>query len=320
MFKRFLSNQNGQVAVIVSILIIAIVGMAAYVVDTGSIYETRRDLQTVADSAALAGAQELPENTSAAIQTAIDYAARNNVTISSDDITISRTYVDNDTISVRAEIPGLQMNFAQVLGRNSADVIAFAKAVIGSPTEYNGVVPWGLMEGNWVPGQQYTLKYGAPPPNSPGNFGALAIDGKGNSDYVDGIKFGTTTPISVGDWIDTKTGDMGSNTEIALDYRVTQEPDYIWNSFADLTVPWNGGYKLSRSDSQFVIIPVITSWPNGAHPTQIVEFVPFIITSYSGNPGHFEVNATFLSQALIITTGGIQGIQENGIRIIRLVR
>ena len=52
--------------------------MAALVIDVGSWYHAQRKLQTAADAAALAGAQELPTQPSTAHdRRAIDYAQRN---------------------------------------------------------------------------------------------------------------------------------------------------------------------------------------------------------------------------------------------------
>ena len=72
--KKNISNEKGQVVIIAALLIVSLLGMTALVVDVGSIYEERRQTQTVADAAALAGAQDLPENPGQAIQNAIIYA------------------------------------------------------------------------------------------------------------------------------------------------------------------------------------------------------------------------------------------------------
>ena len=72
--KRF-KSENGVVTVIVALSIVALMTVTALTIDVGSLYEERRFLQTVADSAALAGVQELPENVNAAIDKAIEYAS-----------------------------------------------------------------------------------------------------------------------------------------------------------------------------------------------------------------------------------------------------
>ncbi len=53
-------DESGQVLVFVAVILTVLVGMAALVVDVGSWYQAQRHLQTAADAAALAGAQELP--------------------------------------------------------------------------------------------------------------------------------------------------------------------------------------------------------------------------------------------------------------------
>ncbi len=60
--KKFFTGEKGAVVIIVAMFIVIFMLVTALVVDVGSLYEDRRWLQTVADSAALAGAQELPED------------------------------------------------------------------------------------------------------------------------------------------------------------------------------------------------------------------------------------------------------------------
>ena len=108
----------------------------------------------------LTGIQELPENPSSAIQSAIDYAAMQGVTLDSSDITISSTLAVDDTITVTASNPEKQLFFGWVFGRNDTPVGADATALVGMPSEFLGVVPWGVPEAEWAPGGNYTLKYG----------------------------------------------------------------------------------------------------------------------------------------------------------------
>jgi Flp pilus assembly protein TadG len=58
-------NDEGATAVIVAILIVVLIGLAAVVVDLGSLYTERARLSIAADAAALAAAQKLPDVTSA---------------------------------------------------------------------------------------------------------------------------------------------------------------------------------------------------------------------------------------------------------------
>ena len=55
-------NERGQSLVIIAIAFLALVAMAALIIDGGSLYLNRRNAQTAADAAALAGAHELCVN------------------------------------------------------------------------------------------------------------------------------------------------------------------------------------------------------------------------------------------------------------------
>ncbi len=52
-------EQSGAIAIIIAIMISVLIGFTAIAVDVGYLYEVRRQLQSAADAAALAGAQEL---------------------------------------------------------------------------------------------------------------------------------------------------------------------------------------------------------------------------------------------------------------------
>jgi Flp pilus assembly protein TadG len=74
---RNLTDERGAVAVITAILLVAMMGMAAIVVDVGSLYQERRILQNGADAAALAVAQTCAKVT-CDTPTAQTYANANN--------------------------------------------------------------------------------------------------------------------------------------------------------------------------------------------------------------------------------------------------
>ena len=71
-----LKHESGVVAVIVGICLFVFAVATALAIDVGSLFEDRRHIQTVADAAALAGAQELPEDPDGAIEKAINYSAK----------------------------------------------------------------------------------------------------------------------------------------------------------------------------------------------------------------------------------------------------
>ncbi len=309
--KSHFLKQNGQVAIVVGIMMVAIVGALAYVIDTGSVYESRRTYQTVADSAALSGAQELPDAADAG-QAAIDYAEMQGVSSEFVTVEVTDTFVSNDTIRVTAADMDRPTFFAGIFGVNSTAVGANATAMVGSPEEYSNIVPFGVLEDDWVPGEEYTLKW---PHGNTGNFGALALGGTGANNYRKNIREGYHGNLHVGDKVDTEPGNMKGPTTQGTSDRINNYPDYDFNTFSELTVLEDGVYKLTNSsDSQFVMCPLINEVPNGRKEVTILAFVPFIITSVSGS----EVRGTFIDEALIITEGGIAALDEHGIRIIRL--
>jgi len=71
------SRESGQMLVLFVLLLGVIVGFVALTIDVGAAYHKRQQMQIVADAAALAGAQELPDDTVAAELIAREYAQRN---------------------------------------------------------------------------------------------------------------------------------------------------------------------------------------------------------------------------------------------------
>src|SRR5579862_6405615 len=67
-------NDAGQVIVLVVLGLAVLLGAAALVVDLGYAYSAQRDLQSSADSAALAGAEGLPD-VGSAVQLAKQYGS-----------------------------------------------------------------------------------------------------------------------------------------------------------------------------------------------------------------------------------------------------
>jgi Flp pilus assembly protein TadG len=308
-------NESGQVAIISAICMIAFVGIMAFAIDTGSVYETRRHLQTVADSAALAGVQELPENPSNAVQAAINYAALNDVTLDPSDVTISITYVNNDTITVNVTDPNAKLYFAGIFGQNSASVGANSTAMIGSPSEITGVVPWAVLQGTYTPGVEYNLKYGDPS-LGPGNFGAVAIDGRGASTYRQCIENGCTTPLHIGSVIETEPGNMTGPTSQGTTDRIYNQPNNYFDTFSQLVSQVGGVYKLAQPDSQYIIVPIVDHFPNGRKDITVVGFFQFIITYLNGS----TVKGTLINYANVDNGSSVGGVNSTGFRAVRLIK
>src|SRR5215212_7332834 len=68
-----MTNDRGQILPLFAILLVGIIGMMALAIDVTSAYSTRQAYRTIADAAALAGAQDLQTATSRAV-TGAEYA------------------------------------------------------------------------------------------------------------------------------------------------------------------------------------------------------------------------------------------------------
>jgi hypothetical protein len=136
-------SDRGQAVVIVVIALVVLLGMAAAVLDVGSWYREDRDLQATVDAAALAGAQELPEDSGAAAALADEFAEKNGGGLAA--VTFSSVAFENDVIAVEGEreAPGF---FARVLGIDSISVRAAAKARTGILTSARWAAPVAVNE------------------------------------------------------------------------------------------------------------------------------------------------------------------------------
>ena len=71
---RFRHEERGAVLVLVAVTALGLAAIASFVIDYGRVMNAQKELQTAADAAALAAAQELPDGTAAA-NTALSYGA-----------------------------------------------------------------------------------------------------------------------------------------------------------------------------------------------------------------------------------------------------
>jgi Flp pilus assembly protein TadG len=133
-------NERGQAVVLSVLALVALLGMSALVLDVGNWFRTKRRLQATADAAVLAGAQQLPQNASAAQAMALDYANKNGGDVKAADITVTTTFTTNDTISVKAGKTEDGV-FSKVIGIDNANIDASAKARVDAPLQARYVAP-----------------------------------------------------------------------------------------------------------------------------------------------------------------------------------
>ncbi len=209
--RRFLRDERGLSFVMASVGMMALFGMAALVTDFGRIALARQRLVNAADCAALAGAQDLtfiPDpytRESAARRRALEVAAANGVSPGS--VVVS---IDNNKISVDAQ-QVVELIMSRPFGVGARTVSAHAAAVVGGISSYLGIAPLCIREQPLSYGQICTLKFGTP--DSPGNFGALALSGRGASNYRQNLINGFDQEVEVGDTLSTEPGNMSRPTD-----------------------------------------------------------------------------------------------------------
>jgi len=341
--RKYNLDERGQVAVIVAFLIICFMGMLALTVDVGSLYQERRHVQTVADSAALAGAQDLPEDPDQAVQTAIAYAALNGVTITEMDIVILETYVPNDTIRVTPTGIDAQLFFAPVLNIDSATVNAVATATVNDPLSTTGLMPWTIPVAPYggvdkiISGAIYALKLGAgpleepeegeeeiplPPGQEQGQFQGMAFDGPGAAEYKENIINGCEQEIVIGQWYPTQTGNVAGPTRQGTNTRIADD-NHFFNDGIIIGEDKDGRFFVKDwGCPRVVVIPFIDEMVSPSQDVQVIKFAIFFIEELRWNDPVYGNGPTvlgrFVDYGIAVTYGGTTAY-SGGIKVIRLV-
>jgi hypothetical protein len=224
-------QERGQAAVFVVVALIALLGMAALVLDVGVWYKTQRHLQAKADASALAAAQALPFHTDQAYALALDYSSRNNdVSSATTEVTFQTRFMTDDTVAVKesSTAPG---TFVRLFGIDSVAVGARATARAQQPVQARHVAPMvvsekhPLLSGNGCPcfGEETQLDYD--PLGAPGAFGMLNLENDGGtvgtSEEADWILHGHSSYLGLG-WYRSDPGAKFSSNPIrdALEARI----------------------------------------------------------------------------------------------------
>ncbi|MFZ5595959.1 MAG: pilus assembly protein TadG-related protein [Bacillota bacterium] len=223
-----IKDERGLSFIITCLGIIAVFGMGALVTDFGRIALAHQRLANAADSAAMAAAQDLALATDkdlgaiTAGRRVLEVAGANGV--DSENVTVS---IDGNKISVdiQQEV-GLIMS--RIFGVNEKTVSAHAAAAAGSNISYTGIAPLTIHEQPLTYGQLVTLKYGSPKDagqfRSMGNFGALALGGRGAKNYRDKLINGYQEEVHIGDKLETEPGNMNGPTD-GIDVRLSRCTD-----------------------------------------------------------------------------------------------
>ncbi|SEM94173.1 Flp pilus assembly protein TadG [Mesobacillus persicus] len=278
LIKRLLNfkDESGAAIVIVAISLVAMIGFAAITIDGGRLYLEKSKLQNAMDAAVLAGASQLLLSdpvTSESQATTIAKAISEKNGYTPDNI--NPEHQNFITATTEIEVP---LTFARVLGINSAQVPASAKAIVGPLVSAGGIAPIAVAKSEIPHGT--TLNCGNSK-HSTGNCGFLRIDGTGAKDLENAIVNGSE--YSVGDTtVHTEKGEMKGPVRFAVDELIERDKDrpQCWSaSTADNTC------------SRVIYIAVIDTWEDVNNTVDIIGFAAYWVQEYdhSNNEliGHF---------------------------------
>ena len=281
LFTR-MRRDSGQAMLFVVFAILGLVGIASLVVDGGSWFRTQRQVQTAADAAALAGAQNLPLDQTGARTAANTYAQQNFSGIATPTVTFP-SVGEIDVVAAKP-VSGI------LLPALNATARAHARAQISAPSMLKNVAPIAVYK-NYACivtnpscfGTTVVLGFDEDNPFDPtkSKFGLLDLDRDGvagsgdmknwlDNGYPDYLPINTTYPPANGE----KNG-IKSNLQSAADaHRVLLFPVY---DTATVT-----GYHVIGWAA--FVIDNIGKWTGKEH-VLTGHFVTFLATDLAaGNP------------------------------------
>jgi putative Flp pilus-assembly TadE/G-like protein len=312
------SNERGQAFVLTVVLMTVLLGMTALVLDVGSWFRTKRQLQATADAAALAGAQALPDDPGTAQTWALDYANKNGGGVLGNDVTISGVNGPNDTIGVvaRRTSPGF---FSSIFGVDSVDEKASAKARVGLPEAARYVAP--IVVNSLNP----QLQCDPPPCSGPADITLMDLHQPGSGNAAGAF--------ALLDLIKGDNGSVGDNTMAAWmangynalmplgDYDSVPSVMYNGHDFSQALQNQAGSGHIILFPVYDGSIPIPIKGGGSTAKFDIIGWVGFRIDSVDahGNSGvlHGEF-VSYLGHGLLPASGG-NGSTNFGYRVIQLI-
>jgi len=300
-------KSKGQTLVIVALMLPALLGAVALGTDVGVFYFNWVQLQKAADSAALGGANYLPDNPTQATSTANQLAQNNGIKASE----IVSTSVAPDDLSISIKLQRTVPYYvARVLGLTSGIVTTSATAAPQfPPTTLNATAPGKVPPGgdnngangslcsaagscslipigldvntHYSNGSQITLQQGE---LGPGNWDLLALGGVGGNNLRTNIANGYNSLVSVNDWVTTEPGKKVGPVDQGFQDRLD----------AAASVNAAGTYSNhSLTNPRVLVLPVV-DWEhqNGRSSVEVKAFATVWLDSY--NKGAVTVH--FISQ------------------------
>lgn len=296
---KLFTNEKGSISILVMLMMIVLLASTGAVIDVGAVLVNRTQLSNAMDYAALAGAQELPDNVSAAKAVATDYLIENNVNPS--DVTIS---VDADGKSIA--IVGnreVKYSFLRILGLDGTTVNAHSKVVLGAVNSIKGGLrPFAIEDFPYSYGAEVILKQGAGD-GYHGNYGVVALGGSGSSIYEANALYGYSGTVTIGDEINTEPGNM-ANVSNQLQTYINGISDTFDNH--------------TRKSDKLWTVPLVDSLEENGRGTVIVTgFAQVYVEDIQKRSGQIQITARFIK---FVVNGDIDtSVVEHGTYGVKLV-
>lgn len=305
----FLSNEKGSVNVIFVFSLVGLLSLSALVIDAGVFYLEDTRLSNAVDAAALAGSQALTnDDPYGARAAAEEYAIKNGLNPEDFNIIIS---MDGTSISVTG-VKDAPIFFGKViLDAETLRLERKATVAVGNVGAMMGVAPIGIPDSDFVFGEKYSLKIAAGDEFEEelgvGNYGALALGATGASTYEENLTDGYQEMITVGDVIDTQTGNISNPTKRAIDKRIASAMSV---SYED--VP--------SGCPRVLYVPVFEAHEadgNQVKSVKVVSFAAFWVDEVVGQGNENQINGYFIRR---LAEGEIRGdAVYRGLKTVKLV-
>lgn len=299
----YIRNKRGNSSIIMLVIVTTLLGLMSLSVDAGLLYYEQIKLQNTVDSVALAATSKFHEGEDKMLEEAYKYAELNGVDPEAVTVNISENLRRVEVTTSKA----VDLYFAKILNKSSAEVTARACAAAGPISSIKGVRPFAVEKQDFVYGQPYILKKGGGEGNT-GNYGAIALGGKGASNYRNILIYGYNNILRIGDKIETEPGNMAGPTLDGI--KSLLESDFNEHS-EDLS-------KLEINCPRLIKIPVVDSLDvNGRSTVTIIGFAAFFLDDVEESGGQAEIRGRFVK---IIGEGKIdESAEEYGLFGVRLV-
>jgi hypothetical protein len=287
-------SERGQLAIMLAIMLVLILGTAALVMDLGVYYQEKANMQHVTDAAALAAAVQLPDN-NAANSAALQVTTENGYVVGERGV-VSIDFLPNpDGTHPARYLVRMRRNMPPYLSRILGHRGTLLETQAVAQFMVKGIAPWMFFKHDidtLVYGNEYILKQG-PFGAETGNFNCVQLTGPGAACYLKDLKFGYDGYLTLGETLQTETGNMAGPTKTGVDYRLNS-PD---------------------PEDRIVLVPATNDLPpNGTGPVTIHGFAAFRLEQATKVGNDCYVRAVLVNYRTLPWTHGGAGLRTCLIR------